>query len=62
MKLKCIRDVVMDSGETAFIQGKNYDLNNSGTFYMAINEQGDRHYFDDYGQDDWVNWFDEVAK
>lgn len=57
MKLKCARDVVMDTGEVAFRYGEFYTFDKVSTFYVSTNEQGTNHYFDDYGTDDWAHWF-----
>lgn len=48
----------MDTGETAFLRGKSYTLEGIGTFIKTTNEQGHTHYFDDYGDDSFHNWFD----
>lgn len=61
--VKCIKTLVMDGdGETAFIQDKVYWMESKAGFFLTENEQGSRHYFDDFGVDDYNHWFECVKE
>jgi len=61
--VKCVKTLVMDcGGDIAFIKGNVYWMENKAGFVVTENEQGNRHYFDDFGDDDYNHWFEQVKE
>lgn len=62
MKVECTEDLVMDDPRktVAFLKGKVYDMEEKAGLFVSTNEQGSRHYFDNYGVDDYSHWFEEI--
>lgn len=59
MKIKCIKDVVMDrTGETAFMKGRDYKAFEEGHSRYATNEQGSQRHCIKTGEHD-NKWFDK---
>ena len=57
MKLKCKKDLIM---HPAAIEGKAYELHESGNEYVILNEHGRLHYLSKDPEDEgyYGNWFD----
>lgn len=65
MKLKCIKNVVMQmSGEVACTEGKEYAVENTSAYsYIITNDQGNPHSFSKFPTEDrthFVDWFELV--
>lgn len=57
MKVKCIKDVIMQpTDRVAFIEGKIYEAKDTGEVITAMNEQNNFHYISDQHN---YRWFQE---
>lgn len=58
MKLKCVRDVVMNSdGRVAFKAGEEYDFKMNADGTISKTTEFGFHYFLTYGPSQWTNYF-----
>lgn len=57
MKLKCIRDVIMNNGTIAFTAGREYIFEMNAHGEIAYKHEHGVHMFKASGEDSWPTYF-----